>query len=83
MLWMMVKDAFVTVVAQGDPAVSDDLRCMLVQVMRTFLKDVRDVAPALPTRGWREHQPNTANANPLAVSSGQWKCVTSSVPRTG
>jgi hypothetical protein len=47
MLWMLIKNAFVTLVAEDDPAVSEDLHRMLVQVMRTFFKDVRDVAPGL------------------------------------
>jgi hypothetical protein len=47
MLWLWTKDELVTLVAEDDPAVSDDLHRMLVQVMRTFFKDVRDVAPDL------------------------------------
>ena len=47
MRWMLIKDAFVTVVAPDDPAVSDELRRMLVPVMRAFFKDVRGVAPGL------------------------------------
>jgi hypothetical protein len=44
--WRLTKTEFVTVV-EADPAVSDDLHRMLIQVMRTFFKDVRDVAPGL------------------------------------
>ena len=47
MLWMLIKNAFVTLVAENDPTVSEDVHRMLVPVMRTFFKDVRDVAPGL------------------------------------
>ena len=47
MLWLRTKDELVTLVAEDDPAVSDDLHRMLAQVMRAFFKDVRDVAPGL------------------------------------
>ena len=46
-LWMQTKDTLVTLVAEDHSSVSDDLRRMLIQVMRTFFKDVRDVAPGL------------------------------------
>lgn len=45
--WRLTKTELVTLVVESDPAVSDDLHRMLVQVMRTFFKDVRDVAPGL------------------------------------
>jgi hypothetical protein len=44
---MQTKDTLVTLVAEDHSSVSDDLRRMLIQVMRTFFKDVRDVAPGL------------------------------------
>ena len=47
MLWMLTKTELVTLIVEADPAVSDELHRMLVPVMRTFLKDVRDVAPDL------------------------------------
>jgi hypothetical protein len=47
MMWMLTKNELVTLVVEADPAVSDDLHRMLVPVMRTFFKDVRDVAPDL------------------------------------
>jgi hypothetical protein len=46
-LWIQTKDALVTLVAEDHSSVSDDLHHMLVQVMRAFFKDVREVAPDL------------------------------------
>jgi hypothetical protein len=82
--WMMIKNALVTRVAEGDLAVSNELHRMLVKVMRTFFKDVRNVAPDLAGCSLSDDRPqNTANVNALAVSSSRREPFTSSAPRTG
>ena len=50
-VWLRLPNELLTMVEDGDPAVSDDLHRMLVKVMKAFFKDVSNVAPDLAALG--------------------------------
>ena len=46
-VWMHTRDELVIIVAENDSTVSEDLKRVLLRVLRAFFRDIRDIAPGL------------------------------------